>query len=216
MCRFLLWDVDAATGACAAQSLPSGVVTIAPAFEHPALPPEVAILLPGRDTNLTQLEADPRRFVGRAMGLFLSDPFLNVGLTIRQLRSAGVTWVAALPSACQHEADFRQYLREVDLDLGRELRVLRALSEAGFGTIAAVSSAEDAAAAAEHPPDAVLALPDLGSFVDGWPDLAARAELERAASHGLAPGVALLGLRRRGESADRLAAAVLRPRPLVG
>ena len=177
------------------------------------------MLLPSADTNialLSVLEAEPERFAGLAVGLFLSDPFLNVDLAIRRLRAAGVGWVAALPSACQHEPDFRQYLREVDLDLERELRVLKAVSDAGISTIATVSSAPDAAAMGSLP-TAMLVLPNIGGFIDGFQSLAARLELERIATREAREPTAplRLGLRRpeEGTEASGLHGVVLRPEP---
>ena len=217
MCRFLRWKTRCANVPAGARPLPAGIVSIGPAFHHELLPLEAAMLLPSVDTNLallSALEAAPERFAGLAVGLFLSDPFLNIELAIRRLRAAGVTWVAALPSACQHEPEFRQYLREVDLDLERELRVLSALFDAGILTIATVSSAADAAAAGALP-TAVLVLPSIGGFVDGFPSLAARRDLERIVScEAREPASPLrLGVRRRDEAteADGLHGVVLRP-----
>lgn len=219
MCEFLFWDIIAASAGRGAEALPAGIISIAPPFSHPELPPEAAILLPGGDTNLAMLsmvEAAPEQHEGRAVGLFLSDPFLNVELAIRQLHAAGVVWVAAFPSACQHEGVFRQYLAEVDLELARELRVLDALSEAGLATIASVSSAADASVAASGRATALLILPDLGKIVGGYPDLATRTELEHSVRRELAAGVppVLLGLRKAEEPVEGsiIDGAVLRPR----
>ena len=222
MCRFLQWEIRAASRPAGARPLPSGIVSIGPELQHELLPPEVGVLLPSTDTNLAQLsalDAAPERFAGLAIGLFLSDPFLNLEPVIRRLRTAGITWVAALPSACQHEPEFRQYLREVDLDFERELRVLRTLSGAGFATIATVSSAADSAAAGDLP-TAMLVLPDLSGFVDGYPGLEARRDLERAVAGDLPklPAPLRLGLRLPEEAGETggLDGVVLRPAPFGG
>ena len=219
MCRFLEWKLVATNGRAEGRSLPMGIVTIGPAFQHERLPPEAGMLLPSADTNLvllSLLEARPERFAGLAAGLFLSDPFLNVDLAIKRLQAAGVTWIAALPSACQHEPDFRRYLREVDLDLERELRVLKVLEETGLSTISTVASAEDAAVVASVA-TAVLVLPNTAEFADGFPDLAIRLELEEAAHQTDAPAPLRLGLRSPHEErwVGRLDGAVLRPTPFA-
>ena len=218
MCGFLRWQIEPVPDL--GPSLPLGIATIRPALRHELMPPEVGILLPCADTNvvvLSALDAAPERFAGLGIGLFLSDPFLNVDLAMRRLAAAGVAWIAALPSACQHENDFRQYLREVDLDLERERRVLAALSGAGFATIATVSSAADAAAAGGLP-TAVLVLPGVSAFVKGFPELAVRLDLERAvAARAPEHGRPLrLGLRRPEETAEAggLDGLVLRPKAL--
>lgn len=212
--RLLLWEIQAEGRSTAARPLPAGFVSIGPAFEHDAMPPEIGILLPRTDTNsavLSALEADPKRFHGLGVGLFLADPFLNVDLAIRSLWLAGIGWVAAVPSACQHEPEFRQYLREVDLDLDRELRVLAAFSGAGLRTIATASSATDAAAAGRVAA-ALLALPHVGFFVDGHPRLAARRQLERSVKD---QATICLGLRQRNEAkeAGQIDGHVLSPLP---
>lgn len=218
MCRFLLWEIEAGHSRVTEPPLPSAIVSIGPAFHHAALPLEVGMLLPSADTNLALLSAadtGPERIAGLAVGLFLSDPFLNVELAIRRLHASGTRWIAALPSACQHEPEFRQYLREVDVDLDRELRVMTAFSDAGISTIATVSSLADAAEAGSVP-SALLLLPHVGGFVDGFPRLSARRDLERTVeSEARRAGAPLrIGLRQSHETAETagLDAMVLRPR----
>lgn len=184
--------------------LPEAVLTLAPPFRDPALPEEVGLLLPNRDSlRLTRqaLAETPAAARGTALGLFLADPFLHLESLAGDLVGRGVAWVVNFPSVAQQDPEFVQQLADVGLDGGLELRRLAALRDAGLGIVVAVAGGEDAAGAIELDPAAILVLPRVADFAAGFPSFRQRGAAAAAVRVAGWQGP-LLGL-GQGEEATR-------------
>ncbi|MEX0921749.1 MAG: hypothetical protein WDZ84_03160 [Rhodovibrionaceae bacterium] len=186
--------------------LPGGLIALAAPLRHAGLPDEVGLLLPNRDglrLLIEALGADPGAAEGKAVGLFLADPFLHVKTLAAQLAEMGVVWVVNFPSVEQQDREFSQQLADVGLDSGLELARLAGFRDAGFGLLAAVADADAAAEAVALDPAALLMLPRVGDFAAGFPSFrqrgAAAAEAARAA-HAVGWSGAVLGLGKAEEA----------------
>ena len=156
----------------ASGAVPAAVLTTSAGFDHPNMPPEVALMLPTNDgpaafadTLLQAQNRDP----AVAAGLFLSDPFLSVERVGRRLRDAGVEWVCNLPSVEQQDEEFTQLLADVGLDRHGEVAALGKFKEAGLKVAAVVSSAAGACDVAGIGADAIIVLPRISEFAAGFP-----------------------------------------------
>lgn len=206
--------------------LPPAILTARPRFTASGLPGEVALLLPnnnGASELISEVLAAPSQLEGRALGLFLADPFFNVKTEAGRLREGGVTWVANLPSVEQQDHDFVQLLGDVGLDRSLEIERLARLKADGFGILAMVAGAEAASATAQINPDAVAVLPRVADFAAGFPSFRQRgaaAREVREALHAAGWRGPLLGLAADTEVAhttlwpDVLDGVVCRPVPL--
>ena len=157
--------------------LPSGFVSISPAFRDDALPLESLALLPGGEGSqgfLQQIVEHPEQLQNMGVGLFLSDPFLNIKLVSSQLKKLSVQWIVNLPSIAQHDEEFRSELADVNISVARELKVLHKFQQQGFHTLAAISTAEHAIALADYPADAILVLQTTTDLQISFPSLPQR------------------------------------------
>lgn len=176
--KFLTWPIHLRSPVRQPErDLPAAVLTLAPPFRASALPEEVGLLLPNRDgLRLARAEvaAAPEAVAGKALGLFLADPFLHVESEAAVLAGSGVTWIANFPSVEQQDQEFSQQLSDVGLDAAAERGRLAGFRSAGFGILAVVSDAQGAAAAAELDPGAMLVLPRVADFAAGFPSFRQR------------------------------------------
>lgn len=206
-----------------ARPLPRSIVTAGPGFRQDGWPDEVGLLLPNGDGARGLLDGLPERpeaLSGRALGLFLADPFLHLPLELARLRAAGVEWLANLPSVGQLDAEFLQQLGDVGLDLALEHERLALLAREGFGIVAVAAGAEAAGRSVALDPCAMVVLPRVADFAAGFPSFrqrgaAVREVAEAARSRGWRGPV--LGLAAESEVAhetlwpDVLDGVVTRP-----
>lgn len=209
-------------------ALPDAILTAGPPFRHESLPPEVAVLLPntGGPAGLIAAAAGrPGLCAGRALGLFLADPFLNLGAERAGLRHAGVGCIANLPSVEQQDPEFAQQLEDVGLDFAREVDRLGQLRRGGFQLVVAVGGPAAAAAVAPLHPLAVVVVPRVADYAAGFPSFHRRGLAAQQVAAALAGGGwrgPLLGLATAGEAEhetlwpDVLDGVVCRPEPLAG
>lgn len=188
------------------QDLPASLLTLAPPLRHAALPEELGLLLPNRDSlrlSIEALAARPRPDDGAAVGLFLADPFLHLASQAAPLAESGVAWVVNFPSVEQQDREFSQQLTDVGVDAALERERLAGFRDAGFGILAVVADAETAAQAAKLDPAALIVLPRVGDFAAGFPSFRQRgaAALEVAgAARATGWAGALLGLGKPEEA----------------
>jgi hypothetical protein len=204
--------------------LSPAILTAGPPFSHESLPAEISLLLPntpGAGGLVAAVAAAPDRLAGRALGLFLADPFLNLPWEVAGLRAAGVSWVANLPSVEQQDVEFAQQLEDVGLDFAREVDRLGQLRRAGFQVIAVVAGVPAAAAVRLLAPQAVVVVPRIADFAAGFPSFRRRGALAREVKAALGDWTGpLLGLATAGEAAhetlwpDVLDGVLCRPQPL--
>lgn len=204
--------------------LPREILTAGPPFSHESLPAEVSLLLPntaGAGGLIAAVGSAPDRLAGRALGLFLADPFLNVPGEVAGLRRAGVASVANLPSIDQQDVEFVQQLEDVGLDFAREADRLGQLRRAGFEVIAVVAGVAAAAAVRPLDPQAVVLVPRIADFAAGFPSFRRRGALAREVKVALGDWAGpLLGLATADEAAhetlwpDVLDGVLCRPEPL--
>ena len=157
------------------QHLPTGFVSISSAFRNDALPLESLALLPGGEGSqgfLKQIAEQPLK--GPGIGLFLSDPFLNIKQVSNQLKKLNISWLANLPSIAQHDEEFRGELADVNISVARELEVLNEFRQQGFHTLAAISSVDQASSIADYPSDAILVLQTTTDLQISFPSLPQR------------------------------------------
>lgn len=223
--NLLTWQIARRASSLARDwPLPSAILTAGPPFSHESLPAEISLLLPntaGAGGLVAAVAAAPERLIGRALGLFLADPFLNVQGEVAGLRAVGVAWVANLPSVEQQDVDFAQQLEDVGLDFARELDRLGQLHGAGFQVIAVVAGVPAAAAVRPLDPQAVVVVPRIADFAAGFPSFRRRGALAREVKAALGDWAGpLLGLATAGEAAhetlwpDVLDGVLCRPQPL--
>ncbi len=113
------------------------------------LPLSLAALLPTANHNqevFAALHATLPQEHEVIVPLFLSDPFLTAGSVARELRAAGVTNVAALPSVQQYGATFLSTLNELGVGAVRERAMLDRLNADGFQTYCTIADATAAVA----------------------------------------------------------------------
>jgi len=180
---------------------PDGIFTRSNPVSSPQMPPEIALLLPGR-------HCDPRGLVlgpipeSAALGEFLANPVINVPKLILNLRERGTAWVANLPSLSQHDDEFRQSLSDVALSYDREVANLARIKAAGFKTIATVCTASDASRAVEVGVDALFAMPAVSAFEVGFPSIRHRSDQIESIRTVLPElNIPLLGLVNKAEAA---------------
>lgn len=176
--KFLTWPIHLRSPARQPErELPGAVLTLSPPFRADALPDEVGLLLPNRDGLRLAREvvaAAPQAVAGKALGLFLADPFLHVESLAAELAGFGVSWAANFPSVEQQDLEFSQQLADVGLDAASERTRLAGFRDAGFGILAVVADAEGAVAARDLAPAAILVLPRVADFAAGFPSFRQR------------------------------------------
>lgn len=163
--------------------LPPAILTVAPGFRHESMPNEVGVLLPSNEGPKKLIDVvvqDPTCRGSAMLGLFLANPFLNVGLEGARLAAAGVGWVTNLPSVEQQDVEFSQQLADVALDHGRELDGLSQFRGLGLRIAAVVAGGDGAAAAAAIEPDAMIVMPGIADFAAGFPSLRQRGTAAQA------------------------------------
>lgn len=167
----------------AGAGLPSLILTIGPRLRHENMPDEVGLLLPtnaGPKTLIDAVVNDPSRCSDAILGIFLANPFLNLGLEGANLKQAGVRWIINLPSVEQQDEEFSQQLADVALDRGRELACLAQFRAQGFRIAAVVADGPGATAAAAIDPEALVVMPRIADFAAGFPSLRQRGTAAQA------------------------------------
>lgn len=198
--------------------LPSAIVTAGPPFRHEGLPVEVGLLLPntrGASALIANAVEWPACCAGRALGLFLADPFLNLSAEMAALKQAKIGCIANLPSVAQQDAEFVQQLEDVGLDFAREVDRLGQLRQGRFRVVGVVSDASAAARLAAVDPTAVVVLPRVADFAAGFPSFRQRGAIAQQVAGALAEAGwrgPLLGL----ATADEAAHETLWPEALDG
>jgi len=202
MLNLVTWRIVLRPGSgWSARAIPDAIVTVGPAFRHPGLAVEVGLLLPNRNCLrrlAAALDAARDLFAGRAVGLFLADPFLNLRTELDRLTAAGITWIANLPSVEQQDEAFTRELADVGLDRGLESQRLVSFRSAGFRTLAVVADQAGTAGAVETGPDGLIVMPRIVDFAAGFPSFrqrgaAAAAVADRARAAGWSGPVLGLG-----------------------
>lgn len=176
---FLRWSVVTRhpVNPAAGSTLPSAILSLAPAVAVDTLPVAVSLLLPGTPGTRETIDAVSRERQwdsSDALALFLANPFLNLKIDGLRLHDYGLRWIANLPTVDQHDEVFVQQLRDVNLSPQLEVKHLVQLKSCGFSIMATVSTMEATRLAAEIDPDAVLVVPQTDQFVDGFPDMQKR------------------------------------------
>jgi len=207
-------------------ALPEAILTAGPPLRHESLPPEVAGLLPntaGAGGLIAAAVGRPDLCAGRALGLCLADPFLNLNAEIDGLQHAGFGCLANLPSVEQQDPEFTQQLEDVGLDFAREVDRLGQLRRRGFDVIAAVGGPAAAARVGPLDPLAVVVVPRVADYAAGFPSFHQRGLAAQQVVTVLADGGwqgPLLGLATAGEAdhetlwPDVLDGVVCRPVPV--
>ena len=171
----LVWEIVLRAGD--GRYFPKSILTAGPGFQHENMPMEVALLLPTNDgpTPLVDLVvADHQPCAEIILGLFLADPFLNLPRECARLGTAGLRWIANLPSVEQQDEEFSRQLTDVGLDRYRELDALAAFRDHGFKLAVVVSDVGAASAALSLSPEAMIIMPRVGDFAAGFPSLRQR------------------------------------------
>ncbi len=196
--EFLFWQV--VPRADSEFSLPCGIWTASPPKNMPQqMPPEAALLLPGPHCSSPWPDSN-KMPAGSALGMFVANPVLNTVTLSRDLKAAGIEWIANIPSLAQHEADFRRDLSDVGIGTELEANVLTLLCDAGFRVMAVVGTADDAKRAVQTGASALLALPPVGSYETGFPSTRVRAgQIARIRSAFSALDLPVLGLLTKAE-----------------
>ena len=173
MAKVLMWNIQLRqTALQQGLDVPEGVLTVAPAFHEEAIPLEVGSLLPtsaGPRAFIELIDQEGPDLTRFAVGLFLADPFLNLGRECVRIRNTGARWIASLPSVEQHDQEFTQQLSDVGLDSSRERDCLSRFREGGFNIAAVVSDGDSATQAAKLRPEILIVLPRVSDFAAGFP-----------------------------------------------
>ena len=181
------------------------IVTFAAGFQSANLPPEVSMLLPtvpGAKRIAEALTTSPQIFDGAVTGLLVTDPAIKFERTIKSMKAANNRWVANLPTIGLHDAEFKSFLNEVALGVPAEIDILAKFKAHGIKIMAVLADFSEAKAMAKLNPDAVLIMPKVSDYLDGWPSLATRVENERTIRAALSQNVwdgRCLGYRAPGE-----------------
>ena len=141
------------------------------------MPDEVGVLLPsniGPKRLIDNVVNQSSLYSDAIIGLFMSNPLLNVDLESRRLTQAGVRWITNLPSIEQQDEEFSQQLADVALDRKRELECLARFCSHGFKIASVVADGRGAAAATSVKPSAMIVLPRVSDFAAGFPSLRQR------------------------------------------
>jgi len=161
------------------------ILTFNPGFQPDQIPLEVALLLPTMSSNKAVLEdIQNNQSIAQtsAVGLFLTDHFLNFSNTIATLQNAGVKWVCNMPSVGLHDAEFKQYLSEVGMGIKREAEMLAAFQQQGFNILCIIASESDALQFGEMSPNAICVMPQVSNFATGFPSYNQRKQKEASIS----------------------------------
>ena len=158
--RFLAWDVAGDRSG----DIPRRIVTAAPPDTLGALAPLDALLLPAGDHLGAGAAMPALPEAGGAdwgAGLFLAHPFHKPGRLAESVRRRGYGWLCNLPGIDRHDREFRSFLDDVDLSLGRERRMLETAREAGLRVLLCMSEPRRPG----WRPDAVMLVPPVGGTV---------------------------------------------------
>lgn len=171
----------------ATAQLPRRLFAAHPHNASAALPVEVAMLLPTQARNRQLPDqplpvADPAESV---LGLCLVDPFLRLDIVADQMHRHGIGWVSNFPSVAQHDPAFLSFLSDVDAGSSDELARLKDMKDRGLKTLAVLCHERDAAAAVQSDPDCIAYLPNVASFVAGFPSLDERTTQKNAIAAAL-------------------------------
>jgi len=194
------------------------ILTFNPGFKTDQIPLEVAMLLPTMSSNEAILESVSNNYnicQTSCVGLFLTDHFLNFSSTVATLQKAGVKWVCNMPSIGLHDAEFKQYLSEVGMGIAKEVEMLSDLQQKGFNTLCIIASEQDVLEFVKISPNAICVMPQVSSFVSGFPSLHQRnlketsilAKLDEARWIGQS-----FCYRQESESKDETSPHILRPK----
>jgi len=110
--------------------------------------PDIGMLLPERDYNRCLLDqvstpsngTNTRELKGAFVGLFLSDPFLNLATTISQLKAVGVKGVANFPSTSFYGDDFAKQLDGVGFSRKLEFERLAEVQDLGLQALGCLNA----------------------------------------------------------------------------
>lgn len=171
---------------------------------------------------LRTIEAHPDIAQNCIVGLFVTDPFLNLPRIARDLLDMGVQWVTNLPTISQHEEEFSTLVDDVGFGVKAEMAALTQLAKAGMKIMASASNVSDATDIISTNPDAVFVLPTLRNLSAGFTSLTTRtlrlkSMREALEKHGYTGPV--MGLLEREEAEKPKASyamggAILRPQVL--
>ncbi|MGR3659784.1 MAG: phosphoenolpyruvate hydrolase family protein [Paracoccaceae bacterium] len=134
---------------------------------------------PGSRQIVDALTTSPHLFDGAITGLLVTDPAINFERTIKSMKAANNRWVANLPTIGLHDAEFKSFLNEVALGVSKEIEILAKFKARGIKIMAVLADFPQAEAMALLDPDAIVILPKVSGFLDGWPSLATRKKNER-------------------------------------
>ena len=135
--------------------------------------------VPGAKRIAEALTTSPQIFDGAVTGLLVTDPAIKFERTIKSMKAANNRWVANLPTIGLHDAEFKSFLNEVALGVPAEIDILAKFKAHGIKIMAVLADFSEAKAMAKLNPDAVLIMPKVSDYLDGWPSLATRVENER-------------------------------------
>ncbi len=185
--------------------LPQTVLTIAPTFRHDSMPFEVGLLLStnmGPRQFLNEIHQDPPEGSNAILGLFLSDPLLNISTESARLLKSGFRWVTNLPSVEQQDLDFSQQLSDVGLDKQREFDLLARLKSEGFKIAVVIADSEAVPTIVKLNPEIIIVMPRVSDFAAGFPSPRQRGQAAQnvfQAAQGLGWTGLLLGLGEHSE-----------------
>ena len=207
-------------GQNANNKLPKGFISLSPTFIDANVPAECLGLLPsgaGSRGLLNDLAAQPALVANRGVGLFFSDPFLNITQIANFLEQHQIGWITNLPSIAQHDAQFRSDLGDVGFTVQAELSCLAQLRRPGIRTLAAISSSSHVDMLADCPADAVVVVQTTSDLQVSFPSIGQRQarldSIDRALEkHGA--GISAMLLVTAEEVADQAGPVLLRPQLL--
>lgn len=163
--------------------MPAHIVTFAAGFQPVNLSPEIGMLLPttaGTKQVTDALTTSPQLFKNAVTGLLVTDPTLNFERTVASLKAANCQWIANLPSISPHEVEFKNYLNEVALGIPTEVEMLTNFKTSGFKIMAVLADLSEAPLISTLSPEAVLIMPKVSDFLEGWPCITTRKNNEAA------------------------------------
>jgi len=214
----LSWEIkNAQTLAHPGNSLPERILTFQPTLNPDRIPLEVSILLPTTSSNkalLDEVEIGDGALEDSAIGLFLTDYFINFRKTAATLKRAGAKWICNMPSVGMHDSEFKQYLSEVGMGVAKEAKLLSAFQQQGFRSLCVISSKQDVSQFAQFEFDAICVMPQISSFIAGFPSYNRRQEMEAEIFSELKKQGwtgTRLGYRQKHESDDITEPHLLRP-----
>lgn len=160
----------------ATAALPTRLFAAHPRNAAAALPVEVAMLLPtqARNRHLPDHALPVSDPADSTLGLCLVDPFLRLDIVADRMQRHGIGWVSNFPSVAQHDPAFLSFLSDVESGFSDELARLKEMQDRGLRTLAILCHARDVPAAVQSGPDCIAYLPNVASFVAGFPSPAER------------------------------------------